>query len=151
MTDVIVQALGERPAAPVTGELIADRLCAAIVVGALPIGTALTQKSLAEFFGVSRMPVREALSKVQAKGLIGGTRHCSPVVVAFKQPNAELATALEQLEELTQQLADARQMLVECVEVGNLPHELELRALHLSMGRLPADPQTGAGRVQVIP
>lgn len=149
-TDVIVQALGARPAAPVTGADIADRLCAAIAVGALPTGTPLTQRQLAEFFGVSRMPVREALRQVQARGLIGGTRYCSPVVMAPQEPHAQLATALARVNELTRQLDEARHMLVECVEGGNLPHELELRALRVSVGhRLPAEIQTGAGGDQV--
>lgn len=53
---------------------LVDRLAAAIqatvLSGAVPIGTRLRQEALAEEFGVSRTPVREALRKLQAIGLV---------------------------------------------------------------------------------
>ena len=38
--------------------------------GDLPPGTRLRQEALAEEFGVSRTPIREALRKLQASGLV---------------------------------------------------------------------------------
>ena len=56
------------------GPPLVDRLAAAIqstvLSGAVPVGTRLRQKALAEQFGVSRTPVREALRKLQAIGLV---------------------------------------------------------------------------------
>jgi DNA-binding GntR family transcriptional regulator len=49
---------------------IAFRLRAAILDGEYPPGTHLQQDELCERFGVSRTPVREALRKVQAQGLV---------------------------------------------------------------------------------
>lgn len=56
------------------GEALVDRLAAAIrarvVAGDIPTGSRLRQESLATEFGVSRTPVREALRKLQADGVI---------------------------------------------------------------------------------
>ncbi len=51
-------------------EVIYDYLRKAIIKGELPSGAQITDSDLAERFGVSRMPVREALRKLEAEGLI---------------------------------------------------------------------------------
>ncbi len=54
--------------------LLVDDLAAAIqskvMVGEIPIGSWLRQEALAEQFGVSRTPVREAIRKLQAGGVV---------------------------------------------------------------------------------
>ena len=63
----MAQAIGERRA-------LVDKLAAAlqarVLSGELPSGTRLRQEALAAEFGVSRTPVREALRKLQASGLV---------------------------------------------------------------------------------
>src|SRR5262245_41802677 len=49
---------------------LADEIQAKVLSGELPSGTRLRQETLAEQFGVSRTPVREALRKLQASGLV---------------------------------------------------------------------------------
>lgn len=49
---------------------LAATLQARVLSGELPMGARLRQEALAEEFGVSRTPVREALRKLQASGLI---------------------------------------------------------------------------------
>ena len=49
---------------------IAYRLRADILEGRLPLGAALRHEQLAARFGVSRTPIREALRKLQATGLV---------------------------------------------------------------------------------
>jgi DNA-binding GntR family transcriptional regulator len=49
---------------------LAAQLHARVLNGELPSGTRLRQEALAEEFGVSRTPVREALRKLQAGGLV---------------------------------------------------------------------------------
>jgi DNA-binding GntR family transcriptional regulator len=49
---------------------LADRIQAAILAGEFPIGSWLRQESLAERFGVSRTPVREALRVLQSAGVV---------------------------------------------------------------------------------
>jgi DNA-binding GntR family transcriptional regulator len=56
------------------GSPLVDRLAAAIqgriVGGSIPVGTRLRQEALADEFEVSRTPVREALRKLQATGVV---------------------------------------------------------------------------------
>jgi DNA-binding GntR family transcriptional regulator len=61
------RAAAERRA--LVDKLAAD-LQARVLNGELPSGTRLRQTALAEEFGVSRTPVREALRKLQASGLV---------------------------------------------------------------------------------
>ncbi len=49
---------------------VADRLRRQISIGELAPGTPLRQEALAEELGVSRMPVRDALQKLLAEGLV---------------------------------------------------------------------------------
>src|SRR5438105_5285975 len=49
---------------------LAATLQARVLSGELPSGTRLRQEALADEFGVSRTPVREALRKLQASGLV---------------------------------------------------------------------------------
>ena len=49
--------------------VIEETLRSAILDGRLPCGTALRQQDLADLFGVSRMPVREALRQLEAQSL----------------------------------------------------------------------------------
>ncbi|MGO7136425.1 GntR family transcriptional regulator [Rhizobium leguminosarum] len=51
-------------------ELVRDGLREAILSGALVDGTQLRQDQLAEQFGTSRIPVREALRQLEAEGLV---------------------------------------------------------------------------------
>jgi DNA-binding GntR family transcriptional regulator len=48
---------------------VLDAVRADILSGRLPAGSTLRQEELAERFGVSRMPVREALKRLEAEGL----------------------------------------------------------------------------------
>jgi len=53
-----------------TADQIADRLRAAIEDGALAPGEALNQVDLAAQFGLSRIPIREALRRLEAEGYV---------------------------------------------------------------------------------
>src|SRR3546814_7147579 len=53
-----------------TTDSVTDQLRALILDGALGIGVQLKQEALAARFGVSRIPVREALKRLEAEGLI---------------------------------------------------------------------------------
>jgi DNA-binding GntR family transcriptional regulator len=58
-----------------TADLIAESLRDAIQSGALPDGAELNQAAIAQHFGVSRVPVREAMRELQAEGLIDSIAH----------------------------------------------------------------------------
>ena len=53
-----------------TVERLAGTIQARVLRGDVPVGTRLRQEALAEEFGVSRTPVREALRQLQATGLV---------------------------------------------------------------------------------
>src|ERR1041385_9317135 len=72
-----VNALEERRALV---DKLAAGLQARVLSGELPSGTRLRQEALAEEFGVSRTPVREALRKLQAGGLVELQPHRGAVV-----------------------------------------------------------------------
>lgn len=55
---------------PMSSHAILAALRASITSGSLPPGAVLRQADLAEEFGVSRIPVREALQALQSEGLV---------------------------------------------------------------------------------
>ena len=80
-------------------EHIAISLRDAIRSGSLPDGYELNQIALAEHFGVSRVPVREAMRQLQAEGWIDAKRHQRAVVRGFSPERIveilELRVAIE--------------------------------------------------------
>jgi DNA-binding GntR family transcriptional regulator len=59
----------------ITADYVADAMRRAINNGQLADGALLNQADLAEHFGVSRVPVREAMRQLQAEGLIESRAH----------------------------------------------------------------------------
>jgi DNA-binding GntR family transcriptional regulator len=64
----------------ITADYVADALRDAIHSGSLADGAVLNQAALATHFGVSRVPVREAMRQLQAEGLIDTRAHRLAVV-----------------------------------------------------------------------
>ncbi|BBP74021.1 GntR family transcriptional regulator [Pseudomonas sp. Ost2] len=60
--------------------VIEESLRGAILDGRLPCGMAVRQQELATLFGVSRMPVREALRQLESQGLLHVVQHKGAVV-----------------------------------------------------------------------
>jgi DNA-binding GntR family transcriptional regulator len=87
-------------------EELADRIHAKILSGDYPPGTRLKQEALAQTFDVSRTPIREALSRLEAKGIVDQAQRRSAVV---KTPSSRDITEMYQvraeLEGLAAQLA----------------------------------------------
>lgn len=75
-----------------TGELVlsADSVTSAlrdmILSGSMGIGVQLKQEALAKRFGVSRIPVREALKRLEAEGLVEHTPHQGSIVASQSVP-----------------------------------------------------------------
>jgi DNA-binding GntR family transcriptional regulator len=115
MCEVLLNALGPRPNRPVDGVFIAGQLARAITSGALPIGTKLSQQSIADHYGTSRMPVREALRCAQAKGLISHVpNHTSVVVATTASDETELEKSQAREVVLQAKLARAVRLLERC-------------------------------------
>jgi DNA-binding GntR family transcriptional regulator len=69
-------------------EYVEAALKAAILSGRLAGGTPLRQEELAEVFGVSRMPVREALRQLEAQALLDFVPHKGAVVTEISAEDA---------------------------------------------------------------
>lgn len=72
-----------------TAEALAQRLREAILSGTLPGGQPLRQEELAEQFGTSRLPVREALWQLSAEGLVALTPNRGAVVTRLSADEVE--------------------------------------------------------------
>ncbi len=68
--------------------MIEETLRNAILDGRLPCGTAMRQQELASLFGVSRMPVREALRQLEAQSLLHVVTHKGAVVAPVIEDNS---------------------------------------------------------------
>lgn len=66
-----------------TSDQIADALRDAILTGEFDDGEELNQVALAKHFGVSRVPIREALRQLQAEGLVSAKAHQRTVVTSL--------------------------------------------------------------------
>lgn len=66
-----------------TSDQIADALRDAILTGEFSDGEELNQVALAKHFGVSRVPLREALRQLQAEGLVSAKAHQRTVVTGL--------------------------------------------------------------------
>jgi DNA-binding GntR family transcriptional regulator len=84
----------EQPPAHLARAVIEARVRNAILDGRLPAGIALRQQELATLFGVSRMPVREALRQLEAQSLLRVETHKGAVVAPLISEDATDAYAL---------------------------------------------------------
>lgn len=106
MNHINLEALGPRPEQGVSVALIAARLSDAIQSGLIKEGSLITQQALADHFGVSRMPAREALRQVGARGFIEHRLNRTSIVV---QPKA-FDNSAERLQRLEAQLRQAKEV-----------------------------------------
>ena len=77
--------------------VIEETLRNAILDWRLPCGTAMRQQELASLFGVSRMPVREALRQLEAQSLLHVVTHKGAVVAPLIEDNSAETYALRML------------------------------------------------------
>ncbi|MCH7344294.1 GntR family transcriptional regulator [Pelomonas sp. CA6] len=70
---------------PSASDLVFERLRRAIISGELPVGQPLRQEDLAQSFNTSRIPVREALTKLEQHGLVEMRRYHGYTVAGLSQ------------------------------------------------------------------
>lgn len=81
--------------------VVYDSLRQAILDGSIPPGERLVESELAETLNVSRMPVREAIRKLEAEGLVEHQPRKGAVVKAFSEEDIlEIYTLREAMEAL---------------------------------------------------
>jgi DNA-binding GntR family transcriptional regulator len=92
-------ALKPRARAAAPTDRIAEQIRSRILSGELAGGVPLRQERIALEFGVSRIPVREALSRLEAEGLVRREHHrgciVSEVSLADLEESLEIRSALE--------------------------------------------------------
>lgn len=127
----------EQVPAHLARSVIEERLRSAILDGRLPPGTALRQQELATLFGVSRMPVREALRQLEAQSLLKVVMHKGAVVAPLIGEDAVDTYALRVIlesEALRQSipLLTAEDIALARQYISQLEHETR----HAEIGRL---------------
>jgi DNA-binding GntR family transcriptional regulator len=82
-------------------DMVAALIRQLIITGELPAGGQLRQRDLAQRFGVSQTPVREALRRLESEGLVVGDTHRGFTVVEPDdgpvEENFQIRAALESL------------------------------------------------------
>lgn len=101
--DPIFTAIQAESPAPVDARAVIEcRLREAIRSGRLQPGTRVRQQALAQWFSVSRMPVREALRQLEAQGYLVNHLHKGYVV----HPEGASGGVTSQLKPLREQYAE---------------------------------------------
>lgn len=120
---------------------VADRLREAITSGQIPPGSKLPETRLAQQMGVSRIPIREALARLEAEGLIKRIPYRGTVVVELTVDQVVESFMLRALLEgfatkvatprLSQyDLAKLRKLVIQLGECADPAHHEQLTALH---------------------
>jgi DNA-binding GntR family transcriptional regulator len=100
---------------------VVDCLDKAILTGELPLGSRLSEQSLAEGLGVSRGPLREALRRLEGRHLIVRVHNLGARVVTFtKDDVTQLLTIREALEGVAARCAAERMSDNEITELAAL-------------------------------
>nr|WP_205347627.1 GntR family transcriptional regulator [Pseudomonas allii] len=117
--------------------VIEETLRNAILDGRLPCGTAMRQQELASLFGVSRMPVREALRQLEAQSLLHVVTHKGAVVAPLIEDNSAETYELRMLLE-SEALRLSIPLLTEAdiAEADAIICALEQEKDYAEMGRL---------------
>ena len=112
-----------------------DRVVEAVVVGDIPAGAAISENEIAVRFGVSRGPAREAIFRLEAKGLITRAAHYGARVVDLTLDDLQaLFEIREALEGMSTRLAAERIT------------DAELAELESKLGSDASRPEVAAGQ-----
>jgi len=98
----------------------------AIIEGEIPAGTRLIETELAEKFGVSRPPVREAIQRLGANGLVRIVPHkCAVVALPDIEEVEEIYAAKKLIEGFSAREAAGRLSSKEIIQLKSLIHKME--------------------------
>lgn len=112
------------PARESTAARIEAALLEDIAIGELEAGARLDETRLAERFGVSRTPVREALNRLTAQGvLVSGEKRGVRIAQYTREELAQMFEAMHEIEALCAGLAAQRLTLLARSELENAQAE----------------------------
>lgn len=138
-----------------TGQRIESALLDDIAAGLVEPGERLDETKLAERFGVSRTPVREALSRLTAQGvLVTGEKRGVRVAQYSREELAQMFEAMQEIESICARLANQRLTLLarseieaaqaDCAAAANANDRVAYikanEALHMSIYRATDNP-----------
>ncbi|MCJ2143368.1 GntR family transcriptional regulator [Methylobacterium sp. E-066] len=124
LTAVPVRSAPDRLVHKTVAAAVAESLRQRILTGEFPAGTQLRQDALAEAFGISRIPIREALLQLEATGLIKIMPHRGAVVSGLSVEEVEDIFALRvQLEPELLALSARRFSEANILELRSLTEE----------------------------
>jgi len=129
-------------------EELADRIHSKILAGEYPPGARLKQEILASEFDVSRTPIREALSRLEAKGIVSQAQRRSAVVrTPSSREISEMYQVRAELEGLAAQLS-ARWITDHQLVELRLAHDAFVQAVKELRAAGSADRSVGSSREQ---
>jgi DNA-binding GntR family transcriptional regulator len=109
------------------GGQIFELLRSRILSGEMAAGTRVIQDEVAAELGVSRIPARDALKRLESEGLLRGDKVGRYTVASFSSDDAVEVYAIRQrLEPLAGSLAASRATDAECAQIRRLLEEMEL-------------------------
>jgi DNA-binding GntR family transcriptional regulator len=115
------QEAGPRAGRGVRSALIAQKLEEDIVAGTIAAGVRLDETSIAERFGVSRTPVREALMTLTSRALAERVPYKGVVVARISEARIhEMFEAMGEIEAVCGQMAAGRMTMIELAELQEL-------------------------------
>lgn len=123
-----MRLLGERnlEVAQPAGEEVFRQLRTMIIAGEIKHGEHLVERRLAEMLNVSRTPIREALRKLEAEGLVNREAYRGLVVASLTAEDLiEILRIREVLEGLATSLAAARHSHLQLRKLRNLVTKME--------------------------
>ena len=119
---------------------VLDRVIEAIVTGDIATGSPISEVEVADRFGVSRGPAREAIFRLEAKGLVTRTAHLGARVVSLTLEDLQaLFEMRESIEGMACRLAAHR------ISAG------ELAFLEACLDRDAAQPEVAEGKRYIQP
>lgn len=108
------------------GDRVYETLVDAIVTGKLPPGSRILEAELAQHYGVSRGPLREAIRRLEERRLVDRTAHIGTRVVALSNDVLmEIFVVREALEGMACRLAAERMSASELAGLAHLLQEHE--------------------------
>ena len=155
-------------ARPLQGDSAYERLRSEIREGTLKPGTRLTETELAERLAISRTPVREAIRRLEAEGLVDHQPRTGAVVRSLDYPEImelyEMRTVLEgtaarlaaraaspmELEELRSINADMGRVTTSAAEMARLNRQFHLRLLDAARNRFLVKSMTSIENTMLI-
>lgn len=121
-----IAQLDQDPQLPSLAATLADRISEAIATGVYPPGSKLDEVELADRYGVSRTPVREALIQLGAAGFITmRPRRGASVAQISALRLVEMFDVMAELEAFCARLASRRATPEELIQLRNIHYSCE--------------------------